>query len=148
MKKTITSVTPMKRILFLSILACFHLLSFGQVSISHKLYQTGCDYRDGKNGLTKDLVKAVKYFTKAAEQDHASAQADLGDCYYYGNGVNRNYVEAVNWYRKAAKQGNASAQYGLGRCYYYGNGVTKDKAKAAEWYLKAAEQGNDRAQAR
>ncbi len=136
----------MKRILFLSILACFQLLSFGQVTISQEveeLYQTGCNYRDGKNGVTKDLVKAVEYLTKAAEQNHASAQADLGECYYYGKGVNENNYKAVEWFRKAAEQGNASAQAYLGNYYYYGYGVvTKDYDKAVEWYRKAAEQGN------
>lgn len=139
----------MKRILFLSILACFQLLSYGQESISQEveeLYQTGCNYRDGKNGVTKDLVKAVEYFTKAAEQGHASAQADLGDCYYNGNGVYEDNDKAVEWYRKAAEQGNASGQYGLGACYLYGYGVTKNYAKALELYRKAANQGNAKAQ--
>ncbi len=135
----------MKRILFLSVLACFQLLSFGQVTISQEveeLYQTGCNYRDGKNGATKDLKKAVEYFTKAAEQGHASAQADLGDCYFNGDGVYKDSDKAVEWYRKAAEQGNASAQADLGDCYFNGDGVYKDSDKAVEWYRKAAEQGN------
>ena len=139
----------MKRILFISVFACFQLLSFGQVSISQEveeLYQTGCNYRDGENGVTKDLKKAVEYFTKAAEQGHASAQADLGDCYYNGNGVYEDNDKAVEWYRKAAEQGNASGQYGLGGCYLYGYGVTKNYAKALELYRKAANQGNAKAQ--
>ena len=139
----------MKRILILSVFACFQLLSFGQVSISQEveeLYQTGCNYRDGKNGVTKDLEKALEYFTKAAVQNHASAQVDLGDCYYYGKGVTKDNFTAVYWYRKAAEQGNASAQYILGDCYYYGYGVEKNFATAVEWYRKVANQGNASAQ--
>ncbi len=139
----------MKRLLFLSFLACFQLLSFGQDTISQEveeLYQTGCNYRDGKDGVTKDLKKAVEYFTKAAEQGHASAQADLGDCYFYGYGVYKDSDKAVEWYRKAAEQGNAGGQSGLGRCCLNGRGVTEDKSKAVEWFRKAASQGNADAQ--
>ena len=139
----------MKRILFISVFACFQLLSFGQVSISQEveeLYQTGCNYRDGENGVTKDLKKAVEYFTKAAEQGHASAQACLGDCYYNGDGVYKDSDKAVEWYRKAAEQGNAGGQYGLGLCYLNGKGVPEDNSKAVEWLRKAANQGNAEAQ--
>ena len=110
------------------------------------LYQTGCNYRDGKNGVTKDLKKAVEYFTKAAEQGHASAQADLGDCYFNGDGVYKDSDKAVEWYRKAAEQGNASGQCGLGLCYLGGRGVPEDNAKAVEWFRKAANQGHASAQ--
>ena len=76
----------------------------------------------------------------------ASAQNNLGNCYYYGDGVKKDYVEAVKWYRKAADQGDADAQYNLGKCYSCGNGVGRDYAEAAKWYRKAADQGDASAQ--
>ena len=98
-------------------------------------------YYDGK-GVTENLTEAVKWFTKAAEQENAKAEYNLGDCYYYGNGVQyRDREEAVKWYTKAAEQGNADAQNDLGYCYKFGEGVDRNLKKAVEWYTKAAEQG-------
>ena len=51
----------------------------------------------------------MKWWHKSAEQGYASAQYNLGLCYYYGDGVVENYTEAVKWIREAAKQGQAKA---------------------------------------
>lgn len=98
-------------------------------------------YYDGK-GVTENLPEAVKWFTRAAEQENAKAQYNLGICYYYGYGVEENLKEAVKWYTRAAEQGNADAQNSLGYCYEFGEGVDyQNDVKAAKWYTKAAEQG-------
>ena len=98
-------------------------------------------YYDGK-GVTENLTEAVKWFTKAAEQENAKAQYNLGDCYYYGYGVQyKDRGEAAKWYTKAAEQGYADAQNQLGYCYEFGEGVDTNHKKAVEWYTKAAEQG-------
>lgn len=94
-------------------------------------------YYDGK-GVTENLPEAVKWFTKAAEQENVKAQYNLGECYYYGYGVYKDYGEAEKWYTKAAEQGCAEAQNSLG--YYYEINELNPK-KAVEWYTKAAEQG-------
>ena len=99
-------------------------------------------YYDGK-GVTENLTEAVKWFTKAAEQENAKAEYNLGNCYYYGYGVYQNYGEAEKWYTKAAEQGCAEAQNSLG--YYYEINDLNPK-KAVKWYTKAAEQGLPRAQ--
>ena len=99
-------------------------------------------YYDGK-GVTENSTEAVKWFTKAAEQENAKAENNLGNCYYYGYGVYKDYGEAVKWYTKAAEQGNAEAQNSLG--YYYEIDELSPK-KAVEWYTKAAEQGLPMAQ--
>ena len=64
--------------------------------------------------MAKDYVEAVKWYRKAAEQNHAEAQYNLGICYAGGQGVEKDYVEAVKWFRKAAEQNDAEAQYSLG----------------------------------
>ena len=91
------------------------------------------------------LKEFLKYKPKAEKGD-ASAQFNLGRCYFYGQGVAKDEVEAVKWYRKAADQGNARAQSNLGFCYANGTGVAKDEVEAVKWYRKAADQGNARAQ--
>lgn len=89
-----------------------------------------------------DYANAFELFKKAAQQDNAAAQNNLGNCYYYGHGVIQNYGTAVSWYGKAAEQGDADAQNNLGNCYYLGNGVAQSNNTAVAWYRKAAEQGN------
>ena len=69
----------------------------------------------------------MKWYRKAAEQNHAEAQYNLGVCYDEGEGVAKDQVEAVKWYRKAAEQNFAAAQYNLGVCYAKGEGVAKDE---------------------
>ena len=47
--------------------------------------------------MAKDHVEAVKWYRKAAEQNVAVAQNNLGDCYYNGEGVAKDWVEAYQW---------------------------------------------------
>jgi hypothetical protein len=88
----------------------------------------------------KDPVEAVAWYRKAAEQDFATAQFNLGDMYEGGRGVPQDDVQAVAWYRKAAEQGLAGAQSSLGECYGRGAGVERDPVEEVAWYRKAAEQ--------
>ncbi|MBI4327634.1 MAG: SEL1-like repeat protein [Chloroflexi bacterium] len=100
----------------------------------------------GNLGVAEDEVEAVKWYRKAAEQNLADAQCNLGICYANGQGVAKDEVEAVKWYRKAAEQNLADAQCNLGNCYADGRGVAKDEVQAVKWYRKAAEQNHAQAQ--
>jgi hypothetical protein len=102
-------------------------------------------FLDGQ-GRPKNLVKAVVWYRKAAEQGDASAMFNLGIMYDHGRGVPQDYAQAALWYRKAAEQGFAAAQYNLGVAYHEGQGVPQDDVQAAAWYRKAAEQGDATAQ--
>lgn len=103
-------------------------------------WELGKAFSQGEFGLEKDQQEAVKWFRKAAEQNFASAQFNLGACYMFGNGVEKEQQEAVKWYLKAAEQNDVWSQFNLGTCYYNGNGVRQDVAEAVKWYRKAAEQ--------
>ena len=97
----------------------------------------------------------MQWYTKAAEQGLASAQASLGLMYHMGRGVEKSEVEAVVWYVKASAQGFVPATralesmrkgsqsslanegggqqlYELAEQLYRGHGVKQDKVKAAE----------------
>src|SRR5438876_701871 len=100
----------------------------------------GCLFYSGALGGAKDYAEAVKWYRRAAEQNHAAAQYSLGVCYKNGSGVAENAVEAVKWYRKAAEQNLAQAQFSLGRCFERGQGVAKNEVEAVKWYRKGAEQ--------
>jgi TPR repeat protein len=108
--------------------------------------ELGSAFLLGILGVAKDEAEGVKWFRKAAEQNHALAQHNLGVCYAFGEGVAKDYVEAVKWYRKAAEQNLAQAQIHVGTCYFDGQGVTKDEGEAVKWYRKAAEQNHAEAQ--
>ena len=60
--------------------------------------------------MAKDQVEAVKWYRKAAEQNFAAAQYNLGVCYYKGAGVAKDYVEAYKWLLLAARQGDEDAK--------------------------------------
>ena len=106
-------------------------------------YELGRAFFSGTLGVAKDEAEAVKWFRKAAEQNVADAQYNLGVCYAIGQGVTEDDAEAVKWFRKAAEQNYADAQYNLGVCYDSGEGVAKDEIEAYKWWLLAAGQGND-----
>jgi len=97
--------------------------------------------KGGRRGVAKDEEEAVKWYRKAAEQDDASAQYNLGLMYAEGLGVEKNEKEAVKWYRLAADQGYESAQCRLGLMYVYGEGVENDDVEAVKWIRKAADHG-------
>jgi hypothetical protein len=88
------------------------------------------------------FAEAVKWWRKAADQNYALAQHNLGNSYRSGKGVEQDYAEAVTWFRKAARQGFAPAQNDLGVCYAKGLGVTEDDIEAYKWLLLAAAQGD------
>jgi TPR repeat protein len=60
-------------------------------------------------GVTKNATDAVKWFQKAAEQNFAEAQYNLGVCYDDGEGVTKDAVQALKWYSLAADQKNENA---------------------------------------
>ena len=61
------------------------------------------------NGVQKDLVQAVSWYHKAAENGDAVGQNNLSNCYEIGIGTAVNLEQALYWRRKAAQQGQQSA---------------------------------------
>ncbi len=92
------------------------------------------------------FTAAVGQYRKAAEQNYALAQNNLGASYENGRGVPKDHQQAIAWYRKAAEQNYAAAQNNLGVMYQNGRGVPKDDQQAIAWYRKAAEQNYAAAQ--
>lgn len=87
-----------------------------------------------------DHVRALKYFTKAAELGEAEAHFNLGWMYEAGErGVKKDRNKAVHHYAEAAICGHPRARYNLGnieqRRNYY--------ERAAKHFIIAAKQGHD-----
>lgn len=84
-----------------------------------------------------DLPTAMALLRKAADQDHAPAQARLGDLLRAAEFDK----EAVVLYKKAADKGEPGGLFGLGRALADGAGIAKDPAAALELYRKAEQKG-------
>lgn len=70
-----------------------------------------------QQAMGENLVEAMKWFQKAAEQGYAKAQYWLGFFYGNGLGIRKNEKEAMKWYRKAAEQGYVRAGEALESLY-------------------------------
>lgn len=98
-------------------------------------YYIGRMHLDG-TGTVQDTDKAIEFFSKAAAQNYAVAQATLGFMYAEGIGVKENKKKAVELYTLSADQGNGDALLNLGVLYYTGNGVSKNVEKAIGYFSK------------
>ena len=58
-----------------------------------------------------DSAKVADWLRKAADQGHAEAMSQLGECYEYGYGVPENKAEALKWYRKAYRNGDSFVRW-------------------------------------
>lgn len=108
-------------------------------------FKLGYKYHRG-DGVRRDHVEAIKWYTLAAEQGHVKAQFNLAYLYIHGRSVKHDTTESVKWYKAAAEQGDANAQYYLAQSYYRGIGITQDYIESAKWFGLAAEQGISGAQ--
>lgn len=73
-------------------------------------YLIGMHYSAGTGGVVQDWNKAVEYFRKAAEHDHADAQFCLSVCYGLGLGVSVDFIESELWLIYAAERGSEGAK--------------------------------------
>jgi len=55
-------------------------------------------------------VEAVKWYRKAAEQNFAAAQYNLGICYYRADAGTEDWAEVYKWLSLAAMQGHEGAK--------------------------------------
>lgn len=101
----------------------------GDAVAQHNL---GYFYYDGEC-VRKNRATAIKWFTRAAEQDNEGAQFKLAGIYC----KSQNYAEAFKWYRKSAEQGCVQSQFMVGEFYSKGMGVAQDDKEAVRWYKKA-----------
>jgi hypothetical protein len=93
----------------------------------------------GAAGLAPNSVDALDWFSRAADQGIAWAEAWAGDFYYTGsNGVPKDLYKAMERYRSAAEHGDSRAAIALGRMYFFGEGVSADLAEAGKWFQRGA----------
>jgi TPR repeat protein len=108
-------------------------------------YAIGMLYWMGQ-GVPASYPDAAKWLFKAAELNHAGAQAKLGYLYTQGITVPQNHEIAFQWFSKAAKQGDIDGQYNLGIFYLNGWGTEQNKTMAAQYLAAASAQGDEDAE--
>lgn len=96
-------------------------------------------YRD-----KSDIDKAVKWFERAARQDHPATWYVFGLILEYSDPPHPE--AALLAFRKAAELGQADAQIRYGIALMNGKGVAQDRRQGFAWFEKAARQGSARGQ--
>ena len=94
-------------------------------------------YEQGQ-GEPQDYAMAQFWYAKAAEQDYASAQYNLGVFFGNGMGVPEDYVQAHMWFNLAAAGGHekARAQRDIVAEKMTSADLSKAQAMAREWLEK------------
>lgn len=106
-------------------------------------FQLGKLYYYGGNGVGRDFLEAVYWYTKSAHAGNADAACNLGWCYETGNGMEQSWAKAFEWYTRSAEAGNRVALYSLGWMHQHGIFVPRNGATAFRYYLEAAQRGHD-----
>ena len=106
-------------------------------------YGTGL-LRSNGWGVAHDALRALHWYTVAAERGHPGAQYNLAVMHDKGDGVPRDAAQAAFWYGEAARQGLPEAAYNLALMTLAGDGLQRDPARAMAWLDRA--RASDRAQ--
>ena len=104
------------------------------------------DRFESSDSSPHDDAVALKWYRKAALQDHPEGQYSLGVMIYRGRGQSEDRIEGAKWILKSAEAGYTDAQNSLAVLYAMGGGVAQDHQISMDWFLKAAEAGHATAQ--
>jgi len=103
------------------------------------LYTIGNYYSNGVH-VKQNNEEAIKYYYKAAIQNYAPAQNNLGWALRQGLGVKKNPIKAIYWFRLSALQNNALALQNLAEMYQSGEGVAINNSYVESLYTLCATQ--------
>ena len=104
-------------------------------------YNLGVCYRLGVGGVSTDAGTAMEWYRRAANQDYAPAQLELGDLLLEVSASEEALSEARTWYSAASRAGLAKASLHLGRMHEVGVGAPKNQQLAMQFYQRAADAG-------
>lgn len=90
-------------------------------------------YANGQE-VAVDMVKAQKWYSKAAKQGHIEAQFRLAKLFFDKN----QFKKALPWFRESALKGWPDSNYHLGLMYLKGSGVPQDYGNARKHLEKAS----------
>ena len=78
------------------------------------IYNLGCYYSNGRNGLPQNMAKALELFHRAAELGDVESYNNIGFCYQHGRGVEVDKKKAVHYLELGALGGDPCARHKLG----------------------------------
>ena len=141
--------------LILSILT-IHLMAYNQEEINKFkdscsngdgtiCYVLGTMYDEGKDGVSKNKSRALKYYKKSCNSKLNSENVEtIGmSCYYAayflnnGIGTKIHKTNAATYYRKACNNKITNGCFNYALAYLRGDGVKKDDKKAFKYLKKA-----------
>ena len=76
-------------------------------------YWVSVYYKNGENSAEMNPTKSFKWCKKAADNQYAEAEFNLGNYYYEGFGTEQDFSSAVIYWDRASKQGVADATTNL-----------------------------------
>ena len=79
----------------------------------------GGKYFRGLNGLAKDVPRAIKLWTEAAELGSVDAHFELGRSYYFGDGVVKDKPRGIHHWQQAAMEGHVTSRHSLGSVEFH-----------------------------
>lgn len=85
----------------------------------------------------KYYKEAIKWYTKAADQNNYLAEFNLAHMYKEGKGVDVDFAKAAKYLALSATKGYVLAQYDLAGMYGSGKGVGKDYVEMYAWLTVA-----------
>lgn len=100
----------------------------------------GQAYRDGSEGLTKNLSKAHEMWNKAAELGACEAHYILGRAYFVGQGVKGDPKKGIYHMKLAAIGGDERARYVLGLIEEQNGSI----ARSTKHFMIGARSGHDK----
>jgi len=101
-------------------------------------------YENGE-GTAQNYSMALRWYRRAANQDHAEAHFNVGRMFENSIGVPRDFKAAFEAYTAAADLGHETAGLKQAEFLARGLGTYPDVARAAELLGQAADAGNDEA---
>lgn len=100
-------------------------------------FKVGEMYESG-TGVKQDMAEATNWITKAADQNHETANFKLLYWDMEKNGITDANKAKFEDLQAKAESGNGQAQYYVGKMYANGVGMKKNPDKAINWLNKAA----------
>lgn len=92
-------------------------------------------------GVDQDIQQGIKWYQKAAGQQHSCALNNLAVRYKTGDQVPKDHQLAFMLTQQAALSQHPVALTSFGEMYYFGQGTPVDKDRASLYYQKALEKG-------
>ena len=92
-----------------------------------------------------DTFMAEKWFSRAAENGHQTAQLMLGDLYAIDAHIPARLHRAIKWYRKANRNGHSEAGRKLAALYFKHRDVIAEDINTTGLLIEAADNGDYKA---